>query len=246
MRRLLLLLLLVLMPSVCGAAVALDAAGTSASASTVLSPFDFTGVTVGAGANRALVAQINFSLETVGSVTVTWDQGGTNQAMGQIVCANGAGAVGRSCLYGLVAPTSGNKTLRVTWTGTTDIIVDAVAWTGVDQTGGTTSFAHSTSATGNSVAPSVTVTSASGNATMECSTTDLGNYSASTQTQVYIDNTPTSISGAGSRATGAATVTHGWTLNLAGNWVSVGVDIVAGGGAAPVTTPSRTLQGVGT
>jgi hypothetical protein len=160
-----------------------------------------------------------------------------------IVAANATGTVCRAELWGLIAPTSGNKTLNAAWTGASDICVQAVSWSGVDQTGGATSFAHSTSATGSTTGgPSthntITITSAVNNATMDAAS-GIATFNSAGQTSTYIDNTPTNISGAASRAAGAATVTHTWncTSTPADPWVSVGVDIVASGAAATVTYP---------
>lgn len=244
----LLVALLLLLASPAWAVVALN---DTPSANVVLTPaattdLDLT-MTVTAGSNLAIVAQVNFGNQTPGTVTVTWDPTGANQSLTQITgaAANAVGGIGRAELWGLVNPTPGaSKILRLHAANSTTKVLDAVVWNGVDQTGGATSFAHGTSATGNSAAPSVTITSAAGNKTMDVSTTASGNFSAPSQTQVYIDNTAADISAAGSRETGSSTpVTHSWTLNLGGQWVSVGVDIVAfvaAGGA-----PQRTLTGVG-
>jgi hypothetical protein len=219
-------------------AVAFDAKGTADATGNGATTKDLTVLTITAAlSNSALVAQVSFSLKTVASVTLNWDNAGTPQAMTQIVAANGTGTVARAELWGRIAPTSGNKTLRASWTGASDVYLQAASWSGVDQTGGVTSFAHSTSntgtTTGNTTHNTITITSAVGNATMDAICGDAATYTASTQTQTYLDNVATSISGGGSRAGGAATVTHGWTATgTSDHWVSVGVDIVAGGAAA--------------
>lgn len=222
-------------------AVAFDAKGTTDATSNGATSQDFTNLTITGGlSNSALVAQFAFSLKTISALTVKWDNAGTPQSMTQIIGANGTGSVCRVELWGLIAPTSGNKTLHAAWTGSSDICVQAVSWSGVDQTGGATSFAHSTSATGTtSGGPSthntITITSAVGNATMDaaCGTATINSVN---QTSTYIDNTPANISGAASRAAGAATVTHSCNSTGASDaWVSVGVDIVAGGAAAAVS-----------
>src|SRR5882672_12842690 len=97
-------------------------------------------ITVGSGANRALIALICIAKATpvLTVSTATWDQGGTNQAMGFIGFTNvvsGANTL-RVELWGLRAPTSGQKTLRVVLSGTTivDSYIAEVSFTGVDQT----------------------------------------------------------------------------------------------------------------
>lgn len=218
-------------------AVALDAAGTE-STGNAQTTFDNTSLTVGAGTNRALIVLISKSTQAA-STSVTWDQGGTNQACTLIIGVNGTGAVARAELWGLVAPTSGNKTLR--WVGaSSDVCVDLVAYTGVDQTGVTTSFPNSTSAqitqAGSTTQNNgVTVTSAVGNATLSCQASDQGTFNSTNNTQLYVDNAPANISAAGSRAAGAATVSM--TANLttgvgAAHIAIVGTDVLASGATA--------------
>lgn len=218
-------------------AVTFDAnstAPTIASAAVGVTGVTHANLTVGSGANRALVVQLSFSLESLGTVAVTWDSGGSNQAMTQIVAQKTTGTFGESQLWGLVAPTAGNKTLKVTWTGTSDLYINGTSWTGVDQTGGTTSFPNSQSIQGTTVAagtnalPSpapIVITSAVGNATMAVVSMDAGSLSLPTQTQTFLDNTLTQ-DGAASRAAGAATVSHNWSSDTSGDhFVIVGTDI---------------------
>lgn len=188
-------------------------------------------LTVGAGANRAVVCAINWSI-AVSSVAVTWDSGGTNQAMALITGATATNTQFAN-LWGLVAPTSGAKTVNVTWNAVNaDIIINCTSWTGVDQTGGATSFPHGTgSAPATAATHSVVITSAVNNATMATTATS-GTPSSPTQTQTFLNSTPTNVSGAGSRAAGAATVTHQWTYTTPNTTAIVGTDILAGGGAA--------------
>jgi len=208
--------------------VAFDARTTDDAAGSGLTSLNSSLLTIGSGPNRALVVQINFSLKTVSGLTVKWDATGANQSLTQIIAANSDGAQGRSELWGLVNPVSGNKELSLAWTGSSEAVVAAVAWTNVKQSGGAATFANATSNKGANNTPSVAVTSKAGNATMDVSTSNFGAYSAPTQTEVYTREFLPVIDGAGSRAAGAASVTHQWTLSgTPGNWVSVGVDIVA-------------------
>lgn len=213
-----------------------------------------TNLTVGAGSNRALVVQFAFSLHSPTSLAVTWDFGGSAQPCASIVAANGAATVARAELWGLVNPVSGAKSLKAAWTGASDVCMNGVSWTGVNQTGGVTTFPHSTSNTGSSsggpnTQATVTVTSAVGNAVMDASCGDTGNYNSSNQTSTYIDNTPANMGGAGSRAAGAATVTLSWneTTGATNKWVSVGTDILAAASGSAFTqtlTESVTLSDV--
>lgn len=191
-----------------------------------------TNLTVGSGSNRVLLVHVVFSNQAVTSVVLNWDNAGTPQALTLIKSANCIGATGRADLYGLVNPTAGAKTLKLTWNAVnSDVCMNGVSWTGADQTGGVTSFPHSTSANGNSGTASLVVTSATNNATM-VTVDGQGNLSAPTQTQTFLDSTPASMSGGGSRAAGAATVTHQFTVTAANDWVCVGCDIAIAGAAA--------------
>ncbi len=213
--------------------VVFDAQGTTDALANAATSVDFTNLTVGTGANRALVVTLAFSNQAITGLTVTWDNGGTNQACTLIGAINSGGINGRAVLYGLVAPTSGAKTLHVAWTGSTSVTVSAVAYTGVDQTGGTTSFAHFNSASASSGSSvSVTITSAVGNAVVASQAIGNTTFTSVNNTQVYIDNSPAVGSAAANRAVGAATVTMTGALPTSDDWAIVGVDIVAAAGAA--------------
>ena len=206
--------------------VAFDANATSPVSASGVTTIDLTTLTVGTGANRALVVQLSHATKTITNESMNWDQTGSPQACTSIKAANGSGSDGRAELWGLVAPTSGAKTLRHSWTGISDVIINAVSWTGADQTGGATTFPNSTSATGTSTTPSVTVTSAVNHATMDASAAPVASspYSAPSKTQTYA-TFEGNIIGAGSRAAGAASNVHSWTI-VSGPWVSVGTDII--------------------
>src|ERR1700731_2128227 len=214
--------------------VAFDAQGTSFTDGGS-SPVSFAKLTVGSGSNRALIVQI-VTLGSIAGVTVTWGFGGTAQACTLIGAPTDSSSTARALLYGLVAPTSGAKTLRVAWTGAVPIVVDAVSYSGVDQTGGTTSFANFNSATGTSTSASVTVTSATGDAVVACGGkavsggTDTGN-----NTVVFTDTdvaTFGACAGWGNRAAGAATVAMTTTLSGSAAWVQIGCDVVAAASGA--------------
>src|SRR5260370_25555148 len=102
---------------------------------------------VGNNPNRVLIgfAQFDDGIETL--VTMTWDDGGTNQAMTQIGSVSTAG--GREqYVFRFLAPTVGAKTLKATWAGTSNqLIFGCVSLFGADQT---TGWQNLTSATGTS------------------------------------------------------------------------------------------------
>lgn len=251
MRRLLLVLWLLVGASSVEAAVAFDANQTApctTSAVNLVTGLACTNLTITGGlTNSAMVCQINLSLQTPTSEVVSYDLVGANQLMTLIVARNTSSGTGRAELWGLINPVAGNKSVKYTGVGTSDVDINCVSWQGVDQTGGATSFPNSTSAIGTSAAPSVTITSAVGNATMDSTVNDTSTLSAPTKTQTFIDNTPASISGGGSRAAGASpNVVHAWTLAIGtSNWASVGTDLLAAGGGGCTLSPTLTLLGVG-
>lgn len=212
--------------------VTFDAITTSSAhlSGSALTTLDNTSLTVGSGSNRALIALVTFSNQGVGSIAVNWDATGTPQALSLIKDLNSNATNGRALLFGLIGPTPGNKTLRLTYTnpGTSDSHLNAVSFTGVDQTGSTTTFYN---AVGNatavsSSAPTITVTSATGDAAVDCVCYGL-NASAPTQTQIVIDNIGSLTGEAASRAAGAASVVFGWTLSGNDFWVEVATAIKA-------------------
>lgn len=218
-------------------AVATDAASTASVKGTSVTALSLSNITVGSGSNRALILWLCFDFSggsAPTSISATWDNGGTNQAMSLIKSQQDGTGVEIISAYGLVAPTSGAKTLHVTWTNSAaGAEMFAESFTGADQTGGVTTFANATSLTGtkasnlNENTSALSVSSATGDMAISGWCTD-GSINSTNQTQVWIaDNTVTD--GGGSRAAGAATVS--FTANLAGNngtpYGAIGFDIVA-------------------
>ena len=119
--------------------VYLGTIGTAVSGSSV-QQLDITTYTVAANTNRVLVAALAMS-ETVTGLTATWDNGGTNQAMFEIGNQKIDTWTTRLYWFGLVAPTTGNHTLRFSWTTASNCRAFCFQANAVDQTGGATSFA---------------------------------------------------------------------------------------------------------
>lgn len=211
-------------------AVAVDSnSGVTADAAGVTT-LSLTTFTVGSGANRALVALLGWDniTHTVTGGYPRWDDAGTPQALTAITNAGANSSDScRADLWGLVAPTSGNKTIKVNWTTAAELIIMLVSFTGVNQTGGSTTFPNGTSATGSSTLSSVVVTSAAGNYTVA-----LANAANSTCEQPVSQTFVASVSGigadntCGSIGTGAATVTHTTTVGPTNPWVAVGCNII--------------------
>lgn len=224
------------------AQVVFDANATASCTSNAVSTKDCATLTVGAGTNRALVCQISWSGTNGGVSLFNWDQLGTPQALTAITNATATNTV-VSQLWGLVNPTSGAKTLRVTWTTARDVVINCLAYTGVDQTGGVTTFPHGAGATGTGVTPSVTVSSATNNAIVATHASTTGNYTAVSSTQTFINNTPANMSTGGNRAAGQASLAMTGTTDTSGSWASAGTDVLAAAGGTVV--PKLPLLGVG-
>lgn len=207
-------------------AVTLDAVGTTHVTANAAVTKDLTTLTVGSGSNRALVVQISWSNTLPTGITVVWDQGGTNQSCTSVATASNT-ANCSTAIYGLVAPTSGAKTLRVTWTGSRDIYLQAVSWTGVDQTGGATSFPGGAGFTGSNTTPTSTITSAVGDAVMAVHDTNTATLLSVNNTSTFIDNVAPNLAGGGNLAAGAASVVLTATLNVSATWASCGTSIKA-------------------
>lgn len=179
-------------------------------------------LTIGTGNNRALIAQLSFDTLVTG-VTCNWDSGGTPQSMTLIDTVNNAGSR-RVDLWGLVNPTSGNKTLTCNWTGSSEANLNALSFTNVNQTGGTISFPNSVTNTGTSTTVTNTVSSTTSDAVVDSVNNNGASLSSPTQTQTYLTTTG-SISSGGSRSAGASSVTFQWTNSVSNAWGSVATSI---------------------
>ena len=212
--------------SVAASPVAFDAKATSDtylsnSASTITN----TTLTVGSGPNRALIATY-MTNSTSPVVSCSWDSAGTPQTMTKLITTSLGGGGGSSVIFGLRNPTSGNKTLSCSTDGPSQQFLSAVSFTGVNQTSDGAAFPNTNGVSGTGTAISNTVTSATNDMTVDASSNNGWNYSAPTQTQLYIDNSGTSTNSASSYASGAVTVTFGWTQqNSAAKWTDSAVDI---------------------
>lgn len=209
-----------------GGTVVFDAAAGAVLSGGGATTLDHTTLTIGSGTNRALTAILQFDNKSVSGVTMAWDPAGTNQALTLIGTVSNAGANGRTEVWGLVAPTSGNKTLRASWTGGSQCAIGAVSWTGVDQTGGTTSFPNFNSATGTGTTASVTITSGTGHAVIAGHVNTSGSgMSAVNNTSLHRITYGLVIDfGANYQATGSASIALTATIGSNG-WGSAGCDI---------------------
>lgn len=205
-----------------GLPVTRDANGTAQEFSVGQTSADYTGLTVGAHANLALILHVEFAGDP-GTVSCHWDPSGTNQLLqfiGEVVVGTR-----HMQMYGLVNPAQGNKILNVTTTNSTSWLVHATSYYNVDQTGGTTTFKNVVTSTGTSTTVSLIITSAVGEMTNDAFTAAVGSATP-TQALLFFLSGSGPEDGGSSEGVGAATVTHQWTIASAA-WGDVGCSIKA-------------------
>jgi hypothetical protein len=214
-------------------AVALDVAGTEIDSTPGgTSPATYTGLTTsGSLSNGAIVAMVFMGNKTItsGTMTVTWGSQSMTFIPGtQVTSSGGFGII---TFWGLVGVTVfGNQTLTVSWTGGTNnnnFACCACSWTGVNQTGGATSFPNGNTAGATSAAPAVTITSATGDAVMAAFADLAAAFTATNNTNLFLDSNMTNINCAGLRAAGAASVSCTGTIGVSDTWIASGTDIAA-------------------
>lgn len=215
--------------------VAIDAVGTETYTGTAGTTVSYTGLTTTSATTSwggAIVCTVDIQSSTPSGVTAFWDSTGANQSM-TLIGSQKTGSFSYLLIFGLVGPTTfGNKTINVSWTGSSISSVCASSWKGVLQTGGTASFASYNTAVATSAAPSVTITSAANNMVIGLigvSATS-GTLSALSGTQIYIDSNHAN-NGSNYNA-GAATVVVSGTISGSQNWNACGFSLVAGTGVS--------------
>lgn len=229
-------------------AIALDATGTGYSTRYAsVTSVSYTGLTTTVATtttNGAIVVCIINEVGSPGASTVKWDPTGANQSFTQIGQASDTSGNYYITYWGLVGPTTyGNKTIAITQTNAPPTTqVAAISLTGVNQTGGTSSFAGFTSNAPASASTTATVTISS-------STNDLvlaaafvasngsGNLSAPNQTLIFDDNT-NQVWG-WQYASGASSVTSSWTISASYTYAAIAVNVLP---ASSVVTLNLSAQ----
>jgi hypothetical protein len=215
-------------------AVAFDAKTATATSATPGTTLTITNLTVGSGSNRAMALLIMWQSGSVPPVTTCqWDDAGTPQAMTLVTgtnSANGSSSMATS-IYGLVAPTSGNKNLKVSWTGSFEAHAVAISFTGVDQTSVAVAFPHGVAVnkTTSTASPASTgaITSATGNMVISGFGDNSATHSGLSGTTIVIDDSGPNFGVAFSYNNGAATVTQTCNLSTSATWAAFGCDILA-------------------
>jgi hypothetical protein len=220
------------------AAITLNAAGSGHTIAHDVSPVNYAGLTIAAGTDIGLVATIHtFDASSISSVQ--WDATGTPQALTLITSAqNGDEDV---FIYGLLGPTTGNRTLRVTFGGVAppDVYLHASAYDNVTQASVGAAFVAATPGTGTSnPAATITITSATGDMTL-AAVTAAQSLSSYNRTILITGDDGSFTGGYAGYAAGAATVAHTFTLGGNVAYAIAGVNMVqsGGGGGDPSILP---------
>lgn len=214
------------------AAVTFDNSGSARTASGTSGTFSFA---VAANANRCMIGMISDPSNAITGAAMTWDNGGTNQSL-TLITNNGGGGSGAVWLFKLIAPTTGTKTMSVSWTGTTALDIAAAVFDGADQS----TCINAPDTTGVNQAPpaTLTVTSTTTGATLVC-VANITSISAITGgTSIYLD----SGVGAAGYILGGTSNVHSWTVTGTSQLTGIHILAAAAGGA---TAHRTTLLGVG-
>jgi hypothetical protein len=214
------------------ASVAKNDSGTNnvTTASSVTS-LDLTTFTVSAGSNLCLVGLVATTGSPTG-ITLTWDNGGTNQVMHSEGSALQANAM--VTVFSLTAPTAGNKTLHATWTNASaGASVAAIAFSGASNPTGVSCVVGTDTVTSNVSSGStqtITVTSTTDGATVAAFANPTAFFnSLISGTLIYNDGTG-NFGDAGTYTIGGTSDTH--TVGTASSvaYAAAGVHIAAAGG----------------
>lgn len=130
-------------------AATIDAVGTQQGSidATAVTSFNYTGITVGSGSNRALIwaGTVNYSniSQPVG-LTAVWDPTGANQSMTMVADVIDSDSTDHYFIFALRNPASGNKTLAFSWTPGNSIAGNCMSFAGVEQSSDAAAFANLT------------------------------------------------------------------------------------------------------
>lgn len=225
--------------------VVLDATGTEQnSTSTTTTAVSYTGLTISAGLTNGAAC---FSVFDNGNgTTYTVPKWGSQNCTN--IGSNSTIANGTVTWFGVVNPTSGNQTFTATASQAVVWFADGASFSGVNQTGGTTTFANFTSIASTSIqSENITITTAVGDFTMAAGgygTSGTGDgFTAPSSSQIYKDNSlevATGSNAAGAQKATASGTSVVYTLsnaNVSPDYVILaGFDLVAASAAAAVET----------
>jgi hypothetical protein len=226
-------------PAVAASPVAVDALGAHALVNTASTSFSSSSmITVGSGANRALIVVINFGANNTtppSAISATWGGVAMTQLYNTFASANNGSHGAASVIFGLVNPASGAQTLALSWTNAQFAAIDAISFTGVNQSGNQASFPNGTffQSAGNST-PTLNI-NAPANGYIVGTSASFQNFSSITQTQLYLDNSGAAI---GAAANYGASPSGGGSVTMTGVTGGPEVSTFSAVGVAPVTAPA--------
>jgi hypothetical protein len=155
---------------------------------------------------------------------------------------NGALTGGNVEIWTLINPTPGvNKTISITIAPTSAVYLQACVWTGVDQTGGATSFPHSINPAG---VASTTIASATGNIVIGGGTNGSSNAGILGTTLFNDQTSGTLVNAWSSSVAGAASVTIGQT-NANNSISAIDIQASSGGGGGVTCGGGMLARGAG-
>lgn len=203
-----------------GGAVTVDRLSATAPQSPSGTSYNFTGQTITAGLiNPALVVFVcQCTGIAVTGLTLTWDSGGTNQALTQLGTLGFGGNQGY--IFGLLNPVAGNKTLALSWAGTSQLIVGSFSVSHA------AAFRNANTASGTSTTAAVTVVSQANDLVSSVFATSQFFTGVFSGTQIYVQSGGATWNASASYDPGSASVTATSGINVSGSWLAVGVDIV--------------------
>jgi len=193
--------------------------------------------TVSAGSNLVLLVGLWVFGGTTGTPTVTWDAGGTNQAMTLVSGSPVTLATAVVYLYELVAPAPGLKTLTATWVTARSAALGAIAFAGVDPTTPLVA-ADTRTNTGTAIGGQSTgaVPSASSDATVGVCAFNGTSLSGTTFGTEVFRGGGSGTQNAMSFQLGGTSNNHTWSSPGSGSWSAMGVHVLAAGTPPPAGT----------
>lgn len=214
--------------SVGGAAVlAVQQQDVGAAANPSGTSANYTNLTISGGlSNSALVVTIvnGDNGAGVSGLSAVWDSGGTNQSMTQVATLTSVNF--QSWIFGLLAPTAGNKTLALSWTGSAQLLICAASLKNVKQTSVVTAFVNAATNAANASTATNTVTSQTNDLVVSVWDTAAGFSGTFSGSQICVGNIGNVLTIGASSDSGAASVSPTATMLGANNYSALSIDVV--------------------
>lgn len=179
-------------------------------------------LTVGAGANRALVAEVSIGTKAAMITGCSWGA----QPLTMLAASNSPDAVkGRVELWGLIAPMSGVQPMTCNFSQATYAFMASASFAGVDQV---SPFQTPSTAQDASASPLIAVSGAAGDMAVAGIAGGTTINAPGPGTSIYIDNSGSGpIGGAASYAATGTGRSFPWSLFAAKFWAAAGINIHA-------------------